>query len=222
MEGIIVKTAIFVEPADTRMRLEELGLKALPLRDALKYGHLHQAACTANDPPITWGIIRWGKATRALREMLASEGWSRCDEGNFSITLNPERTMAISIQTGDEGTGYPDRIPSTKHKKGPATVAAVEQNAAQLSFNFPIQLRPRPQRTISKCMTWLLLASTGINEIRCELSLPYYINEDGHVEEWAERIMLDPIPLDREPVIRGRMEESDEDIIVPIARRKIS
>jgi len=217
-----LETAIYIEPGDVGGRLGVLGLKALPLRDALKYGHLHQAACTANDPPITWGIIRWGKATRALREMLASEGWTRCDEGNFSITLNPERTMAISIQTGDEGTGYPDRIPSTKHKKGPATVAAVGQNAAQLSFNFPIQLRPRPQRQESKCMTWLLLASTGINEIRCELSLPHYINEDGYVEEWAERIMLDPIPLGHEPVIRGRVEESSEDIIVPIARRKTS
>lgn len=215
-----MNTAIYVESGDVGTRLEALGLSDIPLRDALKYGHLHRSACTANDPPITWGIIRWGKATRALREMLTPEGWIRCDEANFSITLNPNRTMAISIQTGDDGTGCPDRIPSTKHKKGPATVAAVEQNAKQLSFNFPIQIRPtKLQRPMSKCMTWLLLASTNMNEIRCELSLPRYINDDGHVEEWAERIMLDPIPLDNEPKIRSRMEESGEDIIVPIARK---
>jgi hypothetical protein len=219
-----MKTAIYAEPSDVESRLGELGLTILPLTDALKYGHVHRSACTPNDPPMMRGIVGWGKSTRALREMLAPYGWVRSDEGNFSITLNPDRTIAISIQTGDDGTGFADRNPSTKHPKGPATADAVGQNAAQLSFDFPElprRIRP-PQKTTSNCMTWLFLSSPGLNEIRCELSLPKYINDDGHVEEWAERIILNPIPLDHEPIVKGHSEDYAEDIIVPISRRKIS
>ena len=35
-----------------------------------------------------------------------------------------------------------------------------------------------------------------INEVRCELSLPFSIAEDGHIDAWRERILLGSIPLD--------------------------
>ena len=45
-------------------------------------------------------------------------------------------------------------------------------------------------------MTWILLIHRASNEVRCELSLPISIGDDGHIDAWSERILLGSIPLD--------------------------
>ena len=45
-------------------------------------------------------------------------------------------------------------------------------------------------------LTWFLLLHRAGAEVRCELSLPSLLSEDGRITRWQERIMLPPIPLD--------------------------
>src|SRR5882724_11620415 len=46
-------------------------------------------------------------------------------------------------------------------------------------------------------LTWILLfhRDQASNEVRCELSCPVKINDDGQIDAWAERIILAPIPF---------------------------
>ena len=43
------------------------------------------------------------------------------------------------------------------------------------------------------------------NEVRCELPLPSSMGPDGRINAWHERIILDAVPVDGEPM----------DIVVP-------
>jgi hypothetical protein len=49
-------------------------------------------------------------------------------------------------------------------------------------------------------ITWLLLIHCDWQqrEVRCELSLPVGMDEEGRVDGWEERIILEPTPFDRD------------------------
>jgi hypothetical protein len=217
--GVLMKQAIYLEVSDVTTRLEELGLSTQVLHEAIKIGQAHRDACTENDPPSFPGLTAWARTIRSLRELLAPQGWVRSDEHKIPLVLSSSGTVAVAVSTGNADTGNVDMTSKTKYPKGPATVSAVKKNAVQLSFYYAEEnIKPLPQRT-SNCLTWVLLVSRGSDEIRCELSLPNEIGEDGRVVNWDERIILPPVPIDNENEIIFSEEEGADDIVVEILRR---
>jgi hypothetical protein len=69
-------------------------------------------------------------------------------------------------------------------------------NALQMTL-FDLRLRPEDLDESNGKMTFLLLFHRAVdaNEIRCELSRPIQMNEEGQVSGWAERIILPPSPF---------------------------
>jgi len=197
---------------DVVRRLDELGLKAGPIQDAVRRGHLATDSCTPNHPPLMRGILGWGETVCALREHLAPIGWEASDDNNFAIVVSPNGQIAIVVATGDEGTGITEANPSTRSIKGPHTEAAVVVNQLQLNLElFPpvaVQKKIDEQRA-----TYVLLVHRAPNEVRCELSLPREI-VDGRISAWTERIILNSIPLDGEPVEISSPDQPDLDIQV--------
>lgn len=192
-------------------RLEALGLTEEIIRRAVTEGQLARASCTANDPPLIHGVLPWGKTTTSLRDQLLPLGWSRKDEKNQPLTISPEKDFAVVAFTGDDATGDPARIPQPKNPKGSTTLMAVEKNRQQLSL-FPSLTEPpieQPNR-----LTWVLLFARVRNELRCELSLPSSIGEDGVVMGWAERIILPAIQLGDSTASSHIEEEQPVDVEV--------
>jgi hypothetical protein len=188
-------------------RLDELGLKVAPLREAVRRGYVATASCTANHPPLMRGIIGWGEIVCALREHLTPGGWRACDDNNYALVIDPSGKVAIAVATGDEGTGIREASPSTKSPKGPQTESAVISNQLQLTLDLfgdqdiatesshGLDLANKDSR-----ITWYLLVHRSQNELRCELSRPAEINDDGRITGWTERIILDSLPLDHDTV----------------------
>jgi hypothetical protein len=150
------------------------------------------------------GLTPWGEATCALREGLSPEGWTRSDEGNLPFTVNKENTLAIIVATGDENTGNNSASPCTKSTKGPQTAKAVAENERQASL-FPIKMDPNDVEKMCETggrETWMLLFHRDLEarQVRCELSRPINMNQEGQVADWAERIILGSIPLDADSV----------------------
>ena len=197
-------------------RLAQLGLVESDLRDAVHQGMLALSECTPNDPPLIPGITAWGRVVRALREGLIPKGWTRSDDGNYSVVINPVGSVAIAIATGDEHTGDPFANPATKSPKGPRTQSAVEFNSQQLVL-FP-DFVPSISLDDGKA-TWILLQHFDHlkKEVRVELSLP--IGCSGRVDGWAERIILSALPFDPTVNINIPMLPDLPDIEVPIRRR---
>lgn len=214
-----MKQAVYSETLDIETRLRELGLSADVLREAIKRGEAHRSGCTRNDPLSFPGIAAWARTVRSLRELLIPQGWLRSDENKIPLIIDPLGRLAIAVATGNSDTGSAETSSKTKYPKGPATMAAVAKNAEQLAFDFYEQsIRIQPKRT-SDCLTWVLLFRRCSGEIRCELSLPSKIGEDGRVVDWVERIILPPISLDDGSGPKIYEEEAAEDIVVEVSRR---
>lgn len=217
--------AVIHEQLDVQIRLRELGLAVEDLHHGVAMGQAVRRQCTDNDPPAAIGIATWGRTVRGLREALSIQGWERCDDDNLETVVSPDRGMAIAVATGDWATGDHARTPKTKHQRGAATAEAVDRNNDQRSLfelipgYAPEALAAEIERNKSNRLTYVLLVSARMDEVRCELSLPKRIGEDLRVESWSERIVLPPFRF--EPEVRPSVDEDDApDIDVVVTRKR--
>jgi hypothetical protein len=196
-------------------RLKKLGLTVEDLVSALQMGETARNSCTPNDPAALPGILAWGRVTRGLREVLAPKAWRREEIGGLSLVVSPNNSMAITVATGDSNTGWLLDSPRTKYPRGPATVMAVEQNQ-QLDFFMP---NPPPKASpVAIRATWLLLFARAGKRVNAELSLPAGVDDQGHVVEWAERILLPRFEVD-EAQLPDDAADDELDIDVNVSRK---
>lgn len=215
-----MKTNVLSKPEESRDRLEQLGLDSLVFIQAIQRGQAVVAGYTLNHPAICRGISHWGEIVAGIRVQLLPRGWTRMDEDNLPLTVNPSRNIAISVSTGDENTGIADAMPTTQSTKGPRTEAAVIMNALQLNLFGNIPLKPEELKDSNGVMTWILLfhRDAVAQETRFELSRPVKMNSDGHVVVWAERIIFAPLTFGTAGSAPADLPEAPE--IVPEVKRK--
>jgi hypothetical protein len=190
-----------------------MGLEEEQLVHAARRWYLTWSGFTPNHPPIGIGISAWTEAVAALREQLMAVGWSRSDERNYALVINPDGSLAINVATGDAGTGRPNATPSNKAPKGISTADAITINQHQLELDLPVPDVPHI-RGDDGPLTWFLLLHRADAEIRSELSLPSAMSPDGRITRWQERIILSAIPLDSSEVEIQPPQGPDLDIEV--------
>lgn len=185
---------LFDNPEAIASRLEQLGLEEGALREAIYQGHLQRTRLTLNHPVIYHGLNMWGEVVAALRDQLRPLEWVREDVGSYALTVHEELRLAITVASGDEGTGNPTAHPTNRSRKGKNTVEAIEANRQLELFE---QLPPELEKEEGN-QTWVLMhhTDTARSEIRLELSRPLNIGKDGKITSWAERIILASIPFD--------------------------
>lgn len=207
-------TASFLPPSE----LGDLGpgLTAALIHDALRDGEASANACTSNDPTILPGLLRWARTIRGLRDRLASFGWKRSNARGLPTVVCPSGKVAITVSTGDEGTGT-DALARTKYPKGAAALFAVTVN--QLAFagdGFDFPPFEDSSSDAEDRATWYLLFVKDGAEIRAELSLPAGVGDSGHVEGFVTRYRLPPLDLTEKAPQRA----SDEpDVEINVARK---
>ena len=209
------------ESKDVDSRLAELGLNASLLQEAVMQGMLARSEATPNDPPLFPGFATWSRTVRSLREQLIPHpyGWSRCDDGNYSLVVNPDGKIAIAVATGDENTGNVHIKPMTKSPKGTRTQCAIEINQYQGHLFDDMPNLEIPEGPNSDRVTWILLQNyhQAFKEVRYELSLPN--SYSGKIDGWSERIILGSLPFDPTIVIPVPVIPNLPDIDVPLIRR---
>lgn len=201
------------QPGDVADRLARLGLTAEEIREAVRLGDEARQSCTDNDPASAPGLLGWIRTVRGVRDVLGAKGWSKRYEEGIELAISPDGSVAIAVATGDQGTGRSEGSPKTKNPKGPAMVAVMSRSQAWLPTMAPPKASP-PARPRS---TWFLLIARDSRQVRCELSLPSSIGADWRVEEWIERILLEPVPVSEEAE-RSPVDE-EPDIEVDVSRR---
>jgi hypothetical protein len=177
--------------------LPELGLTVDVVAGALAAADRESGSCTDLDPPILQGLLRWGRATRALREQLVPLGWSYDNPNNLARTIHPSGDFAVVVATGDDGTGLRGSGAGPRHARGYATEQAIHANG-QLAFEFEalMQLASAGRAAgLGHLQTWLLLYHPEPEFFRAELSLPRGF-ERGRITKWTERILLPLLPRD--------------------------
>lgn len=217
-----MKTNVFSKPEEFRDRLAQLGLDAVILTQAIQRGQAIAAGYTPNHPALCRGVSQWGEIVAAIREQLLPLDWTRMDEDNLPLTVNPPRTIAISVSTGDENTGIVDATPSTQSAKGPRTAEAVVVNAMQLELFRNVPLRPEELKQANGVTTWILLFHRDAiaEETRFELSRPVKMDSEGRVDLWAERIIFRALPFGSDGALAPPQEPPVSPEIVPEVKRK--
>ena len=212
--------SIYVKADEVRDRLQCLDLDHETLINIVRRGQYAHAACTANDPPLYPGFTAWAQMVRAAREYLLPKGWTRSNENNYCVVINPSGDIAIAIATGDEGTGYSSANPTTRSSKGPRTVDVIAVNQYQLTL--PLNCPPTPEPAVHQDgdrLTWILLVHRGAGGVLAELSLPSSINDSGYIDDWRERIMLGALPADPSLDDIKPTSHDQPDISIDIKRR---
>jgi hypothetical protein len=209
-----MSAVVYVEALAVDQRLALLGLKESMLRAAIMQGYLARARLTANHPRIFQGTSTWAETVASLREILRPAGWHKSDFGNYELTLNAAQDIAIQVVTGDEGTGLAQAVPSNKCPKGRNTIEAINNNHQLDMFE---ALIPPSCRGSTYLSTWILLYCITPEEVRCELSLPSFISDEGKIRAWKERILLQPLYRHEKPFQIRPIPQPDIDI--PINRK---
>jgi hypothetical protein len=190
---------VWIDPEDVQARLKQMGLNEEALLDAARRWYLSWASFTPNHPPVGIGISAWTEAVAALREQVLALGWTRSDDRNYALVIDPTGTIAINVATGDAGTGRAGANPSNKAPKGVSTADAISINQQQLELDLPVPVVPHV-RGEEGPLTWFLLLHRADNEIHSELSLPSAMSPDGRITRWEERILLPAIPIDGDAI----------------------
>jgi|GEM_PF-275275 len=227
---------VFKQQFEVADRLAELGLSRDLLKEVLSVGLIGWLNCTQNHPLSFPGIYAWAETVRSLRENLLPLGWDRVNDRNLPLTANSVTKVAITASSGDEHTGIENMSPRTRNPKGSTTKELAEANALQLGLFSDMTDSPEELLAEAKNWdTWLLLAYRDLQArvLRCELSRPVNIGDDGRVDGWDERIILEEIPFGDDQFSLGtnrdnsgrnsdgsvELDTQSEIIDVPVKRR---
>lgn len=214
--GASTTATVYAEPWHARNRLAELGLDEELLLEAVQVGFSARVSCTPHHPPGAPGYFGLAETVRTLRDRLTPKGWTPINESNLPLVISQERGVALAVSTGSKATGVKEGAPRTGSTKGPMTDRAVLVNQLELFADTGIIIDFERQRRLfseSEMMTgepsentlqletrttWILLVYCDIEaqKVRCELSCPIRMNDDGYVDEWKERIILTATPFD--------------------------
>lgn len=177
------------EGFDAMGRLDSLSLTSRVLQEAALWAYqYHASQVTDNEPVNSRGLTMYFKATRALRERLSDQGWTKDDPYGQARTVHPDKDIAIICAGGNENTGLCDFNPTTTSPKGTMAAAAVPGQRTLFDVAAYVAPMPGPQ-------LWYLLMHASKTELRLELSRPLVIRKGGVISEWAERVIIPSMPF---------------------------
>ena len=204
------------EPIKVQGRLQELGLSEEILREAVEAGERVRRTFTTNHPLMASGLMRWAEIIKVLRDRLMVLGWTKSDVGGVPLVIHPKGLIALTVMSGNEGTGDDSSELRSKNPRGSTTIAFIKQNAEQLEFDRTVLKIKAVETKSSSPMMWYLAVNCVGNEVRFELSLPLGMN-NGHIEDWQERILFAPIDFDPTSGPVESPVEKIEDIVVEVS-----
>lgn len=161
-------------------------------------------------------------ATEFLRGRLCAMGWEMCDRYEVPCIVDREHSIRLCCSTdGGASVGREGSIPALRTKGlGTLRLAGCERNMTlpipELEYLAP---EARLTRIDSFRFYYLLMhIDEPKNEIRMEVSCPVFC-EQGSLNKWADRIILPPLSLTHEPLVRTPEVPKPE---IPVKKRKAS
>lgn len=171
--------------------LAKLKLSLDVLRHAVEVGQAERNTATPHDPANAGGTLAYFGVVRTLRDQLVPQGWIPKSTANFALVAERELGVAIAASGGDKDTGQREGKPRTRNPKGNQTAQAINTNQMSL---WPQEEAVSHDEDVGQI--WFLLYHPDAHEVRMELSLPTTMDDQGRVNGWSTRLILDPIPLD--------------------------
>ena len=193
-------------------------LERAVLEGALLFGEAERRTCTENDPGILTGMIGWGRPIRYIREEMRARGWLREEPNSLPLVVSPDRTVGITVASGNEQTGNANALyAATKWRKGPMMREWVEPSR---QVRLPGLDEPDVSRYDVPEELWLLLVRRTSTHIFHELSRPTSVTPAGELRCGGARIFFSPLPIDQALPFNDAHDDEDEGFSpdVPVER----
>ncbi|MGH1978386.1 hypothetical protein [Rothia sp. L_38] len=204
------KPTVIIEPSEAPEFLAKFGIDIADIQEGLEAGE-QAAGNTRSSAPITAaGTRRWLDTTEVIRDHLSTKnGWKLANPKGRPLSIHPSGKHILGILGGDANTGIldPDVVPKANRKKGPATGESVKANQPALFYlNMPSDEMVRELVAgVPSEGHWFLLYYRDVEEIRCEISLPYPEFDGGQFHRWQYRVILPSI--DKSAIDRGKIPD---------------
>ena len=184
------------QPQDLAQRLARLDLRVDDLLTSVRAGVAARRTATSNHPRAFGGWLDYGERIATLREILTLRGWTKREPNGMCLVVHPDQQFAIMTALGTAGTGTGAPV-TTRRPRGETTEKAVRVNG-QLELDLNLGRSPQVLKARANppaMSTWVLLVHEDENEVRSELSLARHMNDEGYIDDWAERIPLPAIRI---------------------------
>jgi len=228
--GMAVEFTHQPEAASDEERLRRYGLSSALVHDVLRRGTSRALSRSgfANAGAANTDIYHDG--SEDLRKRLARSGWVVASVDNQMRVVHPEGLMSIVVASADNVgvRGDPRRQPLTR-EKGPATLNSIRRDRradGQAFFQLPGVPDPEPvspRALAAIAPLWMLLHQLEERTLLLELSEPGGHRPDHRVNEWRQRIHLQPLVLEDDfefDAGSGQPDDRpDEGVDIPIRRR---
>lgn len=205
---------VFDGPA-AEAELRQLGLETADIVAAVEAAEITRRSCSPLEPSIAPGFKAWVAAFTALAERKVPQGWEKTETKGLPRLIEPRTAVAITVGSGDEGTGTSGGRPATKSPRGPQSVLYVRSNQSQLQIFEARELRQLPAE--AEQVTWWLLIYSDGDDVRAELSLPVGLDDKRRLGFWEKRIIVDIPDLSLPP--SGQDEEEPLEVEVNVRPR---
>jgi hypothetical protein len=180
-------------------RLKHFGLTIEMLQRSIEVGDSKRQLVSQPVYPATYrGVAMWAETLAALRRQALKlrDDWEIGATENYATVYSTKRSIAIAVVAGDAGVGNETRDPRLTRKKGIKTTERVYRNARQVYVQDALFSVPEVDVPPDEaCRTWFLIIHPTKKEVRIELSCPLFIDDDGIVSGWLERILLPPVAV---------------------------
>lgn len=169
--------------------LSTLGLSQGLLWDSLAEGVRALRNTSVHHPLTAPGYYLWAETIAALRRQLEESGdWRIENPKNRPLVVNNRSGVPVTAAGGNSATGT-DAMPNVARRKGQATRERYWPDQMEL----PLFLRPEGDEDSGQGGgDWIFLYHLDGSGARGELSLPRNFTNDGYVDSWRVRVLLDP------------------------------
>lgn len=203
--GLARQTQTITTPQDVESQLRSLA--NLSLQDFVRIIQMANTARsdeTANSAKSDAGLSFYLSLVKALRDELATKGFTPHSHRNIELALHDN--IAIAVCKGDEGTGNLRQAPHSAYKKGPVTLKLLglkqDNNPQQKKlFSDTEKLHVtggKLQLTLDgkERDVWVLVHYSEKNgpgdyQVQAELSQPATYDNQGRINSFVNRIILD-------------------------------
>jgi len=197
MVQLSFKNTAVNEVPEKQSSLEALNLTESILKEALFRGLSARRTMTENNPLTSKGQYFYSEAVRALRELLATNGYEKISVRNVELCINKEIGVAIYLCGGCSQTGLANGYPQSIYSKGDflLDLFGLHRHESPNLDLFHELLPTINNQNNLKCDIWFLLhhIDKNDNSIRAELCKAKSHDNRGFVTgfDLDNRIIID-------------------------------
>lgn len=168
---------------------------------------------TDSFPKSAKGTTFYNEIIANLREQFITEGFERLWVNNIELTISKELGFAFYFCRSDEQTGFELGMPRSLRKKGTVT-----QQVLGLVTHYSLfpELNTVPGTDLN---IWAIIiyADFTNDNYRGELAIPTNINQQGYIDNFSHRIMLNLSNETPTPLITDKPIEFTEGLDIEIS-----